>query len=262
MFSTSSVYFSPRNTPYQESKMCGIWCYVNGKGATPTAETCKECVSQLEARGPEFTAIQHDNSVVLGFTRLAINGLTPLGHQPFVDNNTSLVCNGEIYNHKELATRHNIAVAEGTSDCFVILQLLKRLSAKDVCRTLDGVFAFAHYDKDTNEVLIARDPYGVRPLFEAVTEDGARVFSSELKGFKGLALQSVAPFPPGTYKRFNAITGDCLETTRYHTVPHVKIAAFSKAAVKGRVAAKDRACLVSVTGWAFAFDASCPPCAR
>ena len=219
--------------------MCGIWCYVNGKGSNPTAETCKECVAQLEARGPEFTAIQPDNDVILGFTRLAINGLTPLGHQPFVDEATSLVCNGEIYNHKELATRHDIPTPKGTSDCFVILQLLKRLSAKDVCKTLDGVFAFVHYDKVANEVLVARDPYGVRPLFEAVTTDGARVFSSELKGFKGLALQSVTPFPPGTYKRFNATTADCLETTRYHTVPHTKIAAFSATAVKGRVTAKD-----------------------
>lgn len=219
--------------------MCGIWCYIIGKGGKPTAETCERCVKQLEARGPEFTAIRPDDAVILGFTRLAINGLTPLGHQPFVDGKTSLVCNGEIYNHKELAARHKITVAEGTSDCFVILQLLKKLPVQDVCRTLDGVFAFIHYDKETNEVLVARDPYGVRPLFEAVTKDGARVFASELKGFNGLDLQSVTPFPPGTYKRFKADTGNCLDSQRYHVVPHTKIAAFMNTTIKGRIAAKE-----------------------
>lgn len=218
--------------------MCGIWCFIVGKGAKPTAEMCSTCVKQLEARGPEFTAIQSDDAVILGFTRLAINGLTPLGHQPFVDGDTSLICNGEIYNHKELAERHAIPTPEGTSDCFVILQLLKRLSPQQVCRTLDGVFAFVHYDKATKEVLVARDPYGVRPLFEAITEDGARVFASELKGFQGLALQSVAPFPPGTYKRYSAESGKCLDSQRYHTVPHVKLAAYSNTARNGRADAK------------------------
>jgi asparagine synthase (glutamine-hydrolysing) len=202
--------------------MCGIWAYLVANGTKPSAE---RFVRALEARGPEHTAIRDGSGVVLGFTRLAINGLTPEGHQPFVLGGAALVCNGEIYNHEALAERHRLSVPRGASDCYVILELAGRLSPKELCRTLDGVFAFVIHTAD-NELLVARDPYGVRPLFEAVYEGGSLCFSSEIKGLPP-GYTSVAPFPPGTYRRYNATTGEMLESQRYHEIPHTKLAYFA-----------------------------------
>ena len=206
--------------------------YLYGKGGRPSDAAVGKAVAALEARGPEHTAIRDVSDVsgvsgvILGFTRLAINGLTPLGHQPFVAGSRFLVCNGEIYNYKELAKRHGIDVPEGTSDCYVLLPLLARMSPKELCRTLDGVFAFALYDEATGEILVARDPYGVRPLFLATYGSTAELcVASELKGLLP-GYSTVEPFPPGTYRRYGR-NGTLLEDCRYHTIPHTTLAHFS-----------------------------------
>jgi asparagine synthase (glutamine-hydrolysing) len=200
--------------------------YLKGKGRErPSAEAVEKALAALEARGPEHTAFLDLCPAFLGFTRLAINGLTPLGHQPFRLEGGALVCNGEIYNHKELAERHGLSVAEGTSDCFVLLPLLQRMTPKEFCRTLDGVFAIAAYDETTGEALVARDPYGVRPLFVATYPDGGLCFASELKGLLP-GYETVNPFPPGTYRRYGR-DGTLLEDCRYHAIPHTTMSYFS-----------------------------------
>jgi len=109
---------------------------------------------------------------------------------------------------------------EGTSDCAVLPHLLQTLPLKEVCRTLDGVFAFVYVDMEKDILHVARDPYGVRPLFQATYGYGTIVWSSELKGIPQ-GYTSVAQFPPGTYRTYS-IDGAMLEEYRYHTVPHVK----------------------------------------
>jgi asparagine synthase (glutamine-hydrolysing) len=168
--------------------------------------------------------------LLLGFTRLAINGLTPAGHQPFTTSTTYTVCNGELYNYKELAKRWDFPLQEGTSDCAILPPLIQRLPLKDVCRTLDGVFAFIHVDVQKQQVIVAKDPYGVRPLFQATYADNSLAWSSELKGLPE-GYTTVAHFPPGTYRVFDLGTGRLIEAYRYHTVPHVKLAAFTNLSV-------------------------------
>ena len=201
--------------------MCGIWALLNN--ANICSEERAQCVHCLEARGPEYTACEDisGTTVTLGFTRLAINGLTPAGHQPFHANGMHVVCNGEIYNYKELASRWSIDLPEGTSDCAVIPALARKLSISDLCRTLDGVFAFVLVDTVKNELIVARDPYGVRPLFQA-TVNGSPVWSSEIKGFPKQSTD-IHPFPPGTWSRYSTITGNLLESQKYHNVSHVKM---------------------------------------
>lgn len=203
--------------------MCGIWAALKAAGFT--TEQALNYVKKLEPRGPEYTALNDISGVLLGFTRLAINGLTPLGHQPFLQPNTATVCNGEIYNYKELAVRWNLELPEGTSDCAIIPHLASKLSPTELVRTLDGVFAFAHVNTQTNQLLVARDPFGVRPLFEAQYADGSTIWSSEIKAFPSNYTE-IQPFPPGTWKLYNTITGDLVSMYKYHEVPHVKIAAF------------------------------------
>jgi asparagine synthase (glutamine-hydrolysing) len=98
--------------------MCGIWCYCGTQEYS--LDTVKQCVEQIKARGPEQTS--YDLSGLtwgFGFTRLAINGLSHAADQPFSHQSLEWICNGEIYNHKELAERFNWTLASG-SDCEII----------------------------------------------------------------------------------------------------------------------------------------------
>ena len=190
-----------------------------------TPEVVHTLVSALLPRGPEYLAVQDVSGtpVTLGFTRLAINGLTPAGHQPFSHDGIHIVCNGEIYNYKELAARWSIELPPGTSDCAVLPHLLRKLPLQEVCKSLDGVFAFVAVDTRNNCVHVGRDPYGVRPLFHAQSVDG-HFFASEMKGLPANCT-SIESFPPGTCASYS-INGELLGVQVYHTTPFVKLPLF------------------------------------
>lgn len=219
--------------------MCGIWALLGSPSFDPTPYLAK-----LKARGPEQSAhktvLCGYQPVHLGFTRLAINGLTAAGDQPMrCDANSALqnerlcdslhwICNGEIYNYKDLAARHGIALAEGSSDCQIIGPLYERY-ADDLptfFRALDGVFALIIVDSVRARVIIGRDPYGVRPLFIAETSSGL-AFSSEMKALPEVG--KVKTFSPGTfaYWSFTDPRAPTLLTVRepmpYHTIPFIKV---------------------------------------
>lgn len=206
--------------------MCGIWGTINAGKARTAAEAALDA---LKARGPEYCALEDisGTQAALGFTRLAINGLTAAGHQPLHDAAIALVCNGEIYNYKQLAERHGIALPEGSSDCAVLPALFQKLTVAEFCAALDGVFALLLVDRAANRVYAARDPYGVRPFFYATTSEGGVVFASEIKGLP----RDVTPivFPPGHYMVFDATTGAQLSKEAYFTIPAAKIPLFSSA---------------------------------
>ena len=204
--------------------MCGILALL---GKPAMREQLLDLLKQLEPRGPEFSTILDisGTSLSLGFTRLAINGLTANGNQPFQSNDTYVVCNGEIYNYKELAKRWNIELAEGTSDCAVIASLSEKLGMTELCRTFDGVFACVLVNTQKGIVYVMRDPYGVRPLFEGVFPSGERMWASEIKGISKDCL-SVKQFPPGTWRSYSLVTGELCEECQYHAIPHVKTALF------------------------------------
>ena len=210
--------------------MCGIWALLRSAKiqTTTTKDDAELHVKTLEPRGPEYTSVSEipGGEVILGFTRLAINGLTPAGHQPFHLKNTYTICNGEIYNYKELAKRWSMDLPEGTSDCAVIPHLAARLPTNDWLRTLDGVFAIVYVNTETRTLIVARDPYGVRPLFEAQYTDGSAVWSSEIKAVPR-GYTSLKPFPPGTWVEYSLDTRTTFQSGQYHTIPHVKLAGFS-----------------------------------
>lgn len=183
-----------------------------------------------------MTITSLSGDITLGFTRLAINGLTEEGMQPFGHYNTTWMCNGEIYNWRELAYQHNIQGLRSQSDCEVIGHLynLYKDNLGSLFRLFDGVFAVVIVDTDRKQVIVARDPYGVRPLysgtkFEYKHENGNTFsvgtqtvfFSSELKGLIPLA-DHIAHFPPGTYQVYDIATKKVLRTEKYHTTPWLK----------------------------------------
>lgn len=206
--------------------MCGIFAII-GNRPVNVYENIHNCIAALKARGPEQSAIYQThtqyNEVVLGFTRLAINGLTSAGNQPMTKGDLTWICNGEIYNYKDLAERHGFPLTEGSSDCQVLGPLYERY-ADDLptfFRSLDGVFALIIVDRSRHRVVIGRDPYGVRPLYSAM--DGSDyVFASEIKAL-GASIATRA-FKPGTYTVF---AGPYSSEGTYHTVPFLKVPALA-----------------------------------
>jgi len=228
--------------------MCGIWS-VLGKPIEPS--TASRLVSSLKARGPEGAKLVEGNRFQLGFTRLAINGLDESGMQPMRYKTLTWVCNGEIYNWKDLMIRYAIQTNSG-SDCEVLGPLFQTLGtqtdAPTFFRALDGVFATVLIDSSSGMAFVARDPYGVRPLFvgyilgapgdvgsvspnqaSVLDASGVKVpivsivFASELKALPLSQCEIVEPFPPGHYAAYDLQTLNRVGYEAYHTVPWLKV---------------------------------------
>ena len=180
--------------------MCGIFAILNANDNTLTSfSNLSYSFDKGKPRGPEFSILNHYNNLHIGFHRLAINGLNTKSNQPFDINNIILVCNGEIYNFKELAEDNSITLTTD-SDCEIILHLYQKYGIEFTLSILDGVFAFVLYDKNINKVIVGRDPYGVRPLYY-FNENNIISFASELKVLYPLLLRkkNINHFPPGSF---------------------------------------------------------------
>lgn len=219
--------------------MCGIFSYIyklkNSDDDMNSYYDQKllENFNRISKRGPDNTQCRMENNVFLGFHRLSINDISESGNQPMILNNYYLICNGEIFNHQKIIDEYGFKT-KSKSDCEVILHLYSYLIEKisednsdpynDVmnilCNKLDGEFSFVLYDSMRNYIYVARDPYGVRPLFIGNNSNGDYVFSSELKGLNNL-VESAKQFEPGSYMVIgNNIPQLKLEVThnKYHNI--------------------------------------------
>ena len=202
--------------------MCGIWACL-GK----TYAGARDRIERLKGRGPEGIRHTHPTSnATLGFTRLALNGIGEAGLQPCSQEGVSWICNGEIYNWRDLAARHGLD-CRSESDCSVlgplwsVLGTTLRHDPTTFFRALDGVFAMVLVDGDT--AYVGRDPYGVRPLFYAQGPDCTYV-ASEMKALVGFG--HVWPFVPGTWMKVDLLTGTPVDALRYHVTPWLKNPAY------------------------------------
>ena len=171
--------------------MCGIFALIGDN--KPFNESY---FTMGKKRGPEFSVLQKIGKNYFGFHRLAINGLTSSGNQPLEYKNYVLICNGEIYNYKELIRDYNLNVTSG-SDCEVILHLYHLFGSKCLNK-LDGEFSFIIYDRIENFFFIARDPYGVRPLYYNVVGN-TFCFASDIEPMQFMNTSNLKHFNPGTY---------------------------------------------------------------
>jgi len=173
--------------------MCGIFALI---GYNPSLKLDETYFTRGKKRGPEFSTLHKFGKNYFGFHRLAINGLTSNGNQPFEYKNYLLICNGEIYNYKELIRDYNLNVTSG-SDCEVILHLYHLFGSKCLNK-LDGEFSFIIYDKIENFFFIARDPYGVRPLYYNVIGN-TFCFASDIEPMQFMNTSNLKHFQPGSY---------------------------------------------------------------
>lgn len=168
--------------------MCGIFGAISTTITAPllSADAAQRALNALHLRGPNHQQFVQVNNCTLAHARLAVIDTTAGANQPFTttEQRYYLIFNGEIFNYKQLRTQ---LVASGItlttqSDTEVLYYLLIQQGAN--CLTsLNGFFAFAFYDSHAHTMLIARDRYGVKPLY-VYTNDGVMAFASEPKALR------------------------------------------------------------------------------
>jgi asparagine synthase (glutamine-hydrolysing) len=196
--------------------MCGIFTLLNSN--YENSETMENDIIQQEFmkgknRGPEHSILETKYlQMILGFHRLAINGLNEGSNQPLVFDDIVLICNGEIYNYKKLY-KQLVTKPVSDSDCEVIIHLYINYGIEQTLIMLDGVYSFLLYDIKQNKLFVARDPLGVRPLYKLYNNglNGLYGFASELKClqyFYNLNTNDyrIEQFEPGTYSVFEIKT--------------------------------------------------------
>lgn len=197
--------------------MCGIFFAQKSNNLSP-----KQIYLEFEKskdRGgipPDDTKFFEIGEYYLGFHRLSINGLNIQSNQPFIKNGIYVICNGEIYNYKELYSYIGIKPLTD-SDCEIIIDLYQLYPIDYFINLLDGVFSFIIYDTRKNVILVGRDPFGVRPLF---CSNDYKNFSSELKQINNLTTESISQFPPGHYL---VKTNKFANLNRYHILSQLNM---------------------------------------
>ena len=154
---------------------------------------------KIRHRGPDWSGIHCGERAIISHERLSI--VDPQsGKQPLysADGKIVLAVNGEIYNHREIRRelKGEYEFLTG-SDCEVIIPLYQRMGL-DLLEKINGIFAFALYDMERDEYLIARDPIGVIPLYIGWDKQGHFYVASELKALEGVCA-TIKPFLRGHY---------------------------------------------------------------
>jgi asparagine synthase (glutamine-hydrolysing) len=167
--------------------MCGIAGLVLKPGCTPDPVVLNALTRALAHRGPDGHGHHVQGNVALSHTRLAIIDLVT-GDQPLHAGPASLVGNGEVYNYRELRSGNALVCATG-SDCEPPLHLFRRDGA-GFAEALRGMYALAIHDRAARQVVLARDPFGIKPLYIAETAQGI-AFASEPQAL--IAAGLVAP---------------------------------------------------------------------
>ncbi|MBP9764640.1 MAG: asparagine synthetase B, partial [Gammaproteobacteria bacterium] len=195
--------------------MCGLTGFWDFKAATSEEKLLhlvSEMALSIQFRGPDSQGIWCDPKVGLAFghRRLAIVDLSPAGHQPMLSHSgrSVIIYNGEIFNTDDLRSRLKVegCVFHGYSDTEVLLEACEQWGVEKTCQQLIGMFSFAFWRVDDQQLFLARDRLGIKPLYWGFHE-GILFFGSQLKSF--LAHPHFKPVlnknALGQYFRSNAV---------------------------------------------------------
>ena len=181
--------------------MCGIAGFVSVPAVSDSSahRAVPRMTARMSRRGPDAEGLWTSEGVVLGHRRLAILDLDARANQPMVsaDGRYAIVFNGEIYNFRELRREleANGVAFRTTSDTEVLLTLFAREEERMLPR-LRGMFAFAIWDIQSRELFLARDPYGIKPLYYTRRKEGL-LFASQVKALLASGLVSSEREPAG-----------------------------------------------------------------
>lgn len=217
--------------------MCGIFALLQKKKMPLIYEaSLYQFFKNIKNRGPDrsvFHELSEPVNVKLGFHRLAIMDTSTKGDQPFKydyeNHSVYVICNGEIYNHKELAEKHQLTLLSG-SDCEVIPMLYKKYGDINlIVKELTGEYAFLIFDINNQTgdytVYCANDRFGVRPLF-VLEDEYSIMFSSELKGFpleytKNYKVERFEPRHYGVFRKKSGVVKR-EENVKYYDLNDIK----------------------------------------
>lgn len=190
--------------------MCGVAGIVSTSQPELTRHRVAQMLAATRSRGPDSHGVWQHEGVTLGHNRLAIHDLSVDGHQPMLSvcGHYVLVFNGEIYNYRELrrlleTQGHSF---KGSSDTEVLLLCLINWGVETTLAKIDGMFAFAFWQKTKKQLVIARDRLGEKPLY--YFDDGKEfIFASELKGVERSLASTfdVSPLAVNLYLNFSYI---------------------------------------------------------
>jgi asparagine synthase (glutamine-hydrolysing) len=190
--------------------MCGIAGYFSKNTEHQYDSFLKEAIKTLSKRGPDIqNSVRLSPLVGFAHARLSIIDVSSAGNQPMQsdDGNFTIIFNGEVFNFRQLHHRflNDIKMNSG-SDTEVLLKLYIKLG-KDCLQHLNGFFAFAIFDHNKNEVFIARDRFGIKPL-HIYTDENVVIFASELKALLKFPVKKKLDFSTlYLYLQLNYIPG-------------------------------------------------------
>ena len=174
--------------------MCGICGIINKNNKPVSSESIQAMMNRMKHRGPDDEGIFIDENIGLGHVRLSIIDLTSAGHQPMFsdDGRYVLVFNGEVYNYieirSELSSKYNFKT---NTDTEVLLKAYQEWGESCLDK-FNGMFAFAVYDRKQKTFFIARDRFGIKPLY--YYHDKSRfIFASEITSI--LSVLNKKPIP-------------------------------------------------------------------
>lgn len=228
--------------------MCGIIGLYKKHLSEKEDAFFNNALNVIAHRGPDNKGIFRFNDLLLGHRRLSIIDTTESANQPFFDetNNYVLIFNGEIFNYKALRNdlQSKGVTINTNSDTEVLLHLLIREGEKAI-KKLNGFFSFAFFDKTKNNLLLARDRYGVKPLVYYLDEN-IFCFGSELKALMACGIpkklnhkilstyfhlnyiphphtifEGVYKLPPAYFLKFDINSGK-LEIDKYYSLPDLQ----------------------------------------
>ncbi|GJQ37248.1 MAG: asparagine synthetase B [Anaerolineaceae bacterium] len=163
--------------------MCGITGIFNLNGEPVSPVILRKMTDAIRHRGPDGEGFYTDNFIGLGHRRLAIIDLSPSGHQPMLtpDGRYALIFNGELYNFQELRVELESKGHQfhSRSDSEVVLHAYAEWGEKAL-DLFNAMYAFAIWDRDKREIFLARDRFGVKPLYYALFGN-TLLFGSEVK---------------------------------------------------------------------------------
>ena len=174
--------------------MCGIAGIISKKGIFDTASILDRMISIQKHRGPDSDGrkifAQNKWEIGIGHTRLSIIDLSQNANQPMTDNNTlnTISYNGEVYNHSRLRNEIHLEESEwkSNSDTEVILKSYNKWGM-DCLKKIRGMFAFSILDNDKKTLLLARDQFGIKPLYFYIKEDQF-IYASEIRSLLASGL--------------------------------------------------------------------------
>ena len=162
--------------------MCGFSGFTNPNSKTEDEVLLKKMMLPIKHRGPDESSIYINDKIALGHYRLSIIDIKG-GKQPCIDNGNYLLFNGEIYGYKEIAKilrKKNIPL-RNNSDTEVLFKSLVHFGVEKTLKIIDGMFAFAFYEGQSNSLWLVRDPLGEKPLYY-IHNKTKTYFSSEVSG--------------------------------------------------------------------------------